>query len=168
MSDHVSPPESATMTSIAATVLVIAYRMRETVAVAIASALAQTVPCEIIVSDDCSGDGTLDAAQTAIVDYTGPHRINVRSTPRNLGLCGHLNDLAQIASADVLVFLAGDDVAYPQRVARLLDEMATHPDAMVVGSIVDDIDADGKLIASQVRGLPTGLDQRRFLRRGKL
>ena len=156
------------MTSIAATVLVIAYRMRETIAVAIASALAQTVACEIIVSDDCSDDGTLEAAQAAITDYTGPHRISVRSTPRNLGLCGHLNDLAQIASGDVLVFLAGDDVAYPQRVARLLDEMAAHPNAMVVGSPVDDIDADGKLIASQVRGLPTGLDQRWFLRRGKL
>jgi len=147
MSDHVLPSEPATMTSIAATVLVIAYRMRETIAVAIASALAQTVACEIIVSDDCSDDGTLEAAQAAIADYTGPHRI---------------------ASGDVLVFLAGDDVAYPQRVARLLDEMAAHPNAMVVGSPVDDIDADGKLIASQVRGLPTGLDQRWFLRRGKL
>lgn len=167
-SDPASPPESAKSAPITATVLVIAYRMRDTIAASIASAFAQTVPCEIIVSDDCSGDGTLEAAQAAIAGYVGPHRVSARSTPRNLGLCAHLNDLARIAQGEVLVFLAGDDLAYPQRVARLLEEMATHPDAMVVGSTVDDIDPDGKLIASRVRGLPTGLDQRWFLRCGKL
>ena len=160
--------EAAASPPIAATVLVIAYRMCDTIAASIGSALAQTVACEIIVSDDCSGDGTLEAARAAIETYAGPHRISVRSTARNLGLCAHLNELALIANGDVLVFLAGDDVAYPQRVARLLAEMAAHADAMVVGSTVDDIDADGKLLASEVRGLPAGLDQRWFLRRGKL
>jgi len=126
------------------------------------------VPCEIIVSDDCSGDGTLEAAQAAIAGYAGPHRVSARSTPRNLGLCAHLNDLARIASGDVVVFLAGDDLAYPQRVARLLAEMAAHPTAMVVGSSVDDIDPGDNVIARQVRGLPLALDQRWFLRRGKL
>ena len=154
--------------SIAATVLVIAYRMRDTIAEAIASALAQTVRCEIIVSDDCSGDDTLEAAQAAVTGYVGPHRLCVRSTARNLGLCGHLNELAGIARGDVLIFLAGDDVAYPQRVERLLAEMSTQPDAMVVGSAVDDIDVHGKTIAARMRGLPARLDQRWFLRRGKL
>lgn len=173
MSNRVIPPGSVTTASTvatapAATVLVIAYRMRETIAEAIASAFAQTIACEIIVSDDCSGDGTLEAAQAAIADYVGPHRISVRSTPRNLGLCGHLDELARIASGDVLVFIAGDDVAYPQRVARLLAEMAAHPDAMVVGSAVDDIDAGGKIIATRVRGQPLLLDQHWFLHRGKM
>jgi glycosyltransferase involved in cell wall biosynthesis len=152
----------------AATVLVIAYRMRDTIAEAIASALAQTVCCEIIVSDDCSGDGTLEAAQAAIAGYAGPHGVSVRSTGRNLGLCGHLNELAAIARGDVLVFLSGDDVAYPQRVERLQAAMAAQPDAMVVGSAVDDIDVHGTTIATCVRGLPAWLDQQWFLRRGKL
>ncbi|HEV2607392.1 MAG TPA: glycosyltransferase [Xanthomonadaceae bacterium] len=168
MSDRASPLESATTEPIAATVLVIAYRMRDTIAASIASAFAQTVACEIIVSDDSSGDGTLEAAQAAIAGYSGPHRVSARSTPRNLGLCAHLVELAHIASGDVVVFLAGDDLAYPQRVARLLAEMAAHPTAMVVGSSVDDIDAEDKVIARQVRGLPLLLDQRWFLRRGKL
>lgn len=144
------------------------YRMSNMIAEAIHSALAQTVACEIIVSDDCSGDGTLEAAHAAVAGYVGPHRISVRSTSRNLGLCGHLNELAGIARGDVLVFIAGDDVAYPQRVERLLAEMAANPGARVVGSAVDDIDADGKMIAPRVRGLPARLDQRWFLRRGKL
>jgi len=168
MSDRDSRSEPATTVPLTATILVIAYRMRDTIAASIASALAQTVPCEIIVSDDCSGDGTLEAARAAIAGYAGPHRVSARSTPRNLGLCAHLNDLARIASGDVLVFIAGDDVSYPPRVERLLAEMEMHPAAMVVGSSVDDIDPGDKVIARQVRGLPGLLDQRWFLRRGKL
>ena len=160
-----SAPSSPALT---ATLLVIAYRMATTITESIASAMAQTVPCEIIVSDDCSGDGTLEAAQAAIAGYVGPHRISVRSTERNLGLCAHLVDLARIASGDVLVFLAGDDVAYPQRVERLLAEMTAHPAAMVVGSTVNDIDVEGRLLASNVRGLPRIVDQRWFLHRGRL
>ena len=168
MSDRATPSGVATTEPLTVTVLVIAYRMRETIAASIASAFAQTVPCEIIVSDDCSGDGTLEAAQAAIAGYVGPHRVSVRSTESNRGLCAHLVELARIASGDVLVFLAGDDLAYPQRVARLLAEMTEHPNAMVVGSSVDDIDSKDQVIARQVRGLPLLLDQRWFLRRGKL
>ncbi|MBS0195008.1 MAG: glycosyltransferase [Proteobacteria bacterium] len=152
----------------AATVLVIAYRMRETIAEAIASAFAQTVPCEILVSDDSSGDGTFEAAQTAVAGYAGPHAVSVRSTPRNLGLCAHMVELATLARGDVLVCLAGDDFAYPRRVEKLLAAMTAHPQAMVIGSTVDDIDMQGKVLAQGVRGLPECTDQRWFLRRGKL
>lgn len=151
-----------------ATVLVIAYRMRASVAESIRSALAQTVPCEILISDDSSGDGTLEAAQAAIADYAGPHSVHVRSTPRNLGLCAHLTELAALASGDVLVCLSGDDSAYPQRVQRLLEAFAANPQAQIVGSLVDDIDADGHVLARGVRGVPERIDQRLLLRRGKL
>lgn len=150
------------------TVLVIAYRMPHTITEAIRSAFAQTVPCEIIVSDDCSGDDTLAAAQEAVRGYEGPHSVIVRSTPRNLGLCGHLNDLAPIASGEILMFLSGDDVAYPHRVETLLASFVAHQALQAVGSAVDDIDANGNVRATRVRGLPERLDQQWFLRRGKL
>lgn len=168
MSNPIIPFEPALPTPITATMLVIAYRMRNTVAASIASAFAQTVACEIIISDDCSGDGTFEAARAAAAGYVGAHRVSVRSTSRNLGLCAHLHDLAQIASGDVLVFVAGDDVAYPQRVSRLLAEMASHADTMLVGSAVDDIDADDHVIANNVRGQPRLLTQQWFLHRGKM
>lgn len=148
--------------------LVIAYRMQGTIAESLHSALMQTVPCEIIVSDDCSGDDTVAVARTIMQDYVGPHRVHVRSTPHNLGLCAHLSDLASIATGEVLVCLAGDDVAYPQRVERLLAAFATHPAAQLIGSSVDDIDGTGRRIASRVRGLPAFVDQRWFLRRGRM
>jgi glycosyltransferase involved in cell wall biosynthesis len=153
-----------------ATILVIAYDMQAMIGEAVRSALSQTVPCEILVSDDCSPDGgaTLAAAREALAGYAGSHRVTVRSTSRNLGLCAHLTELASIASGDVLVFLAGDDVAHPQRVERLLQTFAREPDAQIVGSLVDDIDATGQLIEANTRGTPYEIDQDWLLRRGKL
>ncbi|MGH8171624.1 MAG: glycosyltransferase family 2 protein [Rhodanobacteraceae bacterium] len=151
-----------------ATILVIAYRMQATIGAAVRSAMAQTHPCEIIVSDDSSDDDTFAAAVAAAAGYEGPHTIHVRRTAQNLGLCAHLNELAALAQGDVLVFLAGDDLAYPARVQTLLAAFRSEPHALVVGSAVDEIDLEGKLIRPRVRALPRNVDQRWFLRRGKM
>lgn len=150
------------------TVLVIAYRMAATIAESVRSALAQDIACEIIVSDDSSGDGSVEIAESILRDYRGPHRVSVRSTARNIGLCAHLNELAAAASGEILVFVSGDDIAYPQRARELAGAFAANAQAQLVGSAVDDIDADGKLIAANVRGLPFSVDQNWFLRRGRL
>jgi glycosyltransferase involved in cell wall biosynthesis len=158
--------ETAPLPSV--TILVIAYRMAKTIEATLRSVLAQTVPCDIIVSDDSSGDGTLEVAASVLRGYSGPHRVRVRSTVRNLGLCAHLNELAMQASGDILVFASADDVSYPNRVQRIAETFAANPDAQLVASAVDDIDADGTVIAPSVRALPERVDQRWFLRRGKL
>lgn len=151
-----------------ATLLVIAYRMRDTIAEAVRSALAQTCACEIIVSDDCSGDGTFEAARAALDASPQGDRVQLRSTARNLGLCAHLDELAALARGDILVCMSGDDVAYPDRAQRLVDAFTMHPDAQLVGSAVDDVDADGKLLAHAVRVVPETIDQRWLLQRGRL
>lgn len=151
-----------------ATILVIAYRNEGTIAEALRSALAQTEPCEIIVSDDCGGDRTLDVAREVVAGYEGPHRVTIRSTPRNLGLCRHLTELAHLATGDIVVCFAGDDASYPQRVENLVDRFVAYPDAQIVGSHVDDVDAAGALIEARTRGTPETVDQRWLLRRGKL
>ena len=151
-----------------ATFLVIAYRMRGTLPQAVAGALAQTVPSEIIVSDDHSGDGSLDAVRPMLQEYAGPHRIILRSTARNLGLCPHMEELAGMASASILFNSAGDDVSKPHRVADVLAEFAAHPEAWIVGSSVDDVDADGRLVKAATRGLPRRVDQDWLLAQGKM
>ncbi len=150
------------------TLLVIAYRMAATIDQAMRSAFAQTYPCEIIVSDDSSGDDTVAIARAIAEDYAGPHRVRVRSTARNLGLCAHLNELAAEASGDILVFLAGDDVAYPERVASLVAAFVANPAAQAVGSAVDEIDAEGHTIARGVRALPARVGQKWLLTCGKM
>jgi glycosyltransferase involved in cell wall biosynthesis len=150
------------------TMLVIAYRMAATIEAALRSVLAQTLPCDIIVSDDSSGDGSLDIAAHVLRNYDGPHRVRLRSTQRNVGLCAHLNELAAQAESHILIFASGDDVSYPQRAQRIAETFARNSGAQLIGSAVDDIDVKGNFIAKNVRGLPESVDQRWFLRRGKL
>ena len=151
-----------------ATFLVIASRLRDPVPAAVAGAIAQTVPCEIIVSDDSSGDDAFALVRPMLQGYAGPHRVTLRSTTRNLGLCPHMQELAQMASAPILFNSAGDDVSKPQRVADVLAEFAARPAAQIVGSSVDDVDADGQLIKPATRGLPRRVDQDWLLAQGKM
>ncbi len=151
-----------------ATFLIVAWRMRETLPAALAGALAQTVPCEIIVSDDASGDGGIAALAPLLAGYAGPHRVRLRQGERNLGLCAHLHELVAMASAPIVFNSAGDDVSKPQRVAAILAEFAAHPQAMIVGSSVDDVDAEGRLLQAATRGLPRRVDQDWLLAQGKL
>ncbi len=142
--------------------------MSETVLAAVEGALSQTIPCEIIVSDDASCAQTVPKVRAFLQGYEGPHRVIVRSTARNLGLCAHLNELAAMATAPVLFNSAGDDVSLPARVETLLHVFDTEADAQVVGSRVDEVDAQGRLLEANTRGLPATVDQDWLINRGKL
>lgn len=158
---------SATSPELSASIFVVAYRMEKTILETLEGALAQTVPCEIIVSDDASGDRGYEIAAARVAQYTGPHRVIVRRNESNQGLCEHLNTLAAMASGDVFVFMAGDDVSYPHRVRELLAALQAHPDACAVGSTVDEIDNEGRFLRRGVWGLESPMDQYRFLHCGK-
>ena len=73
---------------------------------AIRSALAQTVPCEVIYADDASLDDSLAIARS--------HGIVVLSSDRHLGVCTARN------RGDYFVFLDGDDRMPPDFIARHL------------------------------------------------
>src|SRR5690606_14526274 len=120
---------------------------------------AQTVPCEIIVSDDASGDRSVEIAREIAASYTGPHRLIVRGNEQNQGLCRHINTVAKIATGDILIFMAGDDVSYPERVAKLLAAFEAHPDAYAVGSAVDEIDESDRVLRPGMWYLESPMDQ---------
>ncbi|MCG5075696.1 glycosyltransferase [Paraburkholderia sp. RG36] len=102
--------------------LLIAYNQAGVVADAIAGALAQTYsPLEILISDDCSPDGTWGAIEAAVRDYRGPHRLVLNRNEQNAGISAHLSKLAAMSQGALLVVTAGDDVSAPERCARLVD-----------------------------------------------
>jgi hypothetical protein len=82
-------------------------------------------------------------------------------------LCQHLSTLAGLASGDVFVFMAGDDVSRPHRVGELLATLQNRRDVYAVGSKVDEIDSAGKVLRRGVWGLPSPMTQYQFLHCGK-
>lgn len=131
-------------TALSASILLLCYRDAPYIRAALESALAQTVPCEIIVSNDCSDDGTYELAQEMVANYRGPHRVSVRRNEHNLGVAAHVNATVPLTHGDIVVMMAGDDISYPHRVATILQAFRRRPHAMVLGSDFDGIDEDGR------------------------
>jgi glycosyltransferase involved in cell wall biosynthesis len=156
------------MGGLSVTVLLLCHRDARFIRDALASAFAQTVPCEIIVSNDCSGDGTFEIAREIVGQYRGPHRTTVRCNDRNVGVAAHVNATVPLASGEIIMMMAGDDIAYPHRVATTLDAFARNPQAMIVGSDFDCIDEEGRETPMPFRSRPRQFGLEEFVRAGRL
>lgn len=103
-------------------IVLIAYNQVEWIEDAVRAVLAQEcAPLEIILSDDCSTDGTFDAMTRLAETYEGPHDVLLNRNPENLGLIGHVNRTVELASGEVIISVAGDDICYPNRAARTIE-----------------------------------------------
>jgi glycosyltransferase involved in cell wall biosynthesis len=117
-----------------AAVVIPCFDMAEWIGPAVSSALAQTVPVEIVVRDDASRDNTVAAAAAAIEARFGNSlatRVSVVRGERNLGL-GLNFSLALRHTRSRWVFnFDADDVSSPERVATTLGAVASVPDAAI-------------------------------------
>lgn len=87
---------------------------------AVRSALAQRgCRLDILISDDASTDGTFDVIREAARDYSGPHRVRIRQSPRNLGI-DHFPKLLAMTGCDIAIHAHGDDIALPDRASSIL------------------------------------------------
>lgn len=92
------------------------YNQEEFVREAVNAALNQDYsPLEIIISDDCSSDGTFGVIEELTKSYNGPHQLIVRRNPVNLGFIAHVNAAVRISSGEWIVMAAGDDISYSFR-----------------------------------------------------
>lgn len=111
-------PETDTTESPPAVSIVIpAYNAERFIPATIRSALAQTVPAEIVVVDDGSTDST-----PQILDDFGD-AVRVVRQP-NAGLSAARNTGLAAASGEFLLFLDADDLLSPDTVASQLDALA--------------------------------------------
>lgn len=128
------------------TLLLITFNQQDLVHEAIRGALSQTwSPLQIIVSDDASRDATWERIQAAVRGYAGPHELVVRRNAVNQGISAHVSQVASLATGELLVLAAGDDVSVPHRCERLVAHWLTHGRPDVVASDVADMDAAGAL-----------------------
>ncbi|MEP6064287.1 MAG: glycosyltransferase [Paracoccaceae bacterium] len=125
-------------------ILLLAYNQESVVQEAIQSAFAQTADnLEIIISDDKSPDKTYEVMQEAVASYSGPHQVRCIQSAENMGLKAHLNHLVTIAASDRIMCIAGDDISFPHRAARLIQVFDTE-DPLLIHSDADPIDAAGQ------------------------
>lgn len=121
---------------------ILTYNHEAYIADAIQGALSQTYsPLEIIISDDCSTDGTWGIIHECIAGYQGPHTVVTRRNDKNLGISSHINALWKACRGDWIVASAGDDVSLPDRVARIMAYVAARPDIKLFQSWLFETDA---------------------------
>jgi len=112
------------------TFAIVAYNQELYIREAIEAAFAQTYePLQIILSDDCSPDRTFEIMQEMAAAYTGPHKLVLNRNESNLGVCGHVNRVCEMARGEWLVAAAGDDISLPERVEVLAECIRRHPAA---------------------------------------
>lgn len=110
---------------------------------AIESVLNQTYrDFELLALNDGSTDNSL-----AILNEFAARDKRVRVISReNKGLVETLNELVSKASGEYLARMDADDICLPERFAKQIAFMDTHPEHVVVGSWVETINAKGQQI----------------------
>ena len=129
------------------TLTLVAYNQEPFIREAVHSALSQDcgLPMEIILSDDHSSDQTFEIMRDLVAGYQGPHQIRLNRNDANLGLVGNLNRVFDLASGDIIIYAAGDDISMPNRCKKLID-LFESTDALLAHSAVQAIDTEGNSI----------------------
>ena len=126
------------------TIITLAYNHNRYIREALSSAIAQTRPAdEIIVIDDASLDGTAEAIGEFVNEHPRSKIIFIRNE-RNLGVTASFAKALEVASGDIIIGMAGDDVSSPSRVARCVAYFSEHPGAMALVANADIIDAESR------------------------
>jgi len=111
------------------------------VAKAIRSVLLQTAPIfEIIVSNDCSTDGTrrvLDSLTNEIPILKCIHQ------NQNLGISKNVKSCMEMAKGDYIIRLDSDDILRPEFAEKLSAQLLLFPSAGYAHAAVQQIDQDG-------------------------
>lgn len=112
---------------------------------AVASIVAQTVTdWEFVIVED---PGPRSAAEI-VAEFADP-RIRLIRNDTKTGFAAQLNRGLAEARADLIARMDADDVSHPDRLTAQLGYLTDHPDVDVVGSRIEIIDPDDKLIGAR-------------------
>ena len=138
----VSNEQAVVMENPLVSVCVGAYNRKDTIRECVDSALAQTwANKEIVVVDDASTDGTREILQ----EYGDRIRLFCRET--NSGICPVTrNQAAEAAKGEYVAFLDSDDVWHPDKLAKQVEFMESHPDIPLCHTLCNVIDKDSRVI----------------------
>lgn len=118
------------------------YNGEKYIEVAVRSLLAQTVPCEIIISDDCSTDRTRE-----IIHAIGSPRLILLENKQRGGQFANFNRALRVATGRLVQMFSHDDIAHPGFLASQIASIEQDPSIGLVYASCNVIDP---------LGLPTG------------
>ncbi|AXI40690.1 glycosyltransferase [Sulfitobacter sp. SK011] len=139
---------------------VMAYNQVNFIAATVRSAFAQTYDnLEIILSDDCSSDGTYEIMERLAAEYQGPHQVRLNRNHENLGFVGHLNSIFDLCEGVLIVYAPGDDISHAERAAELYQAFREDR-PLLVHSDVNNMDEKGNLtgVATSRQSVLAGMD----------
>ena len=116
----------------------------------ISRALAATVPVDLILSDNASVDGSVDAIERR---WNRDSRIRILRNSENLGFGAACNRAAMIARGDSILFLNPDCLIEPDTIARLRESLFGWRLVGLVGA--DIVDQHGRRESAARRRDPT-------------
>lgn len=130
--------------------VVTAYNIEQFIKEAIECAFAQTYsPLEIVLSDDCSTDGTFEIMKEMAANYHGPHKIKLNRNEQNLGITRHMNKAyLELATGEIIIAAHGDDISLPERTELSYEFLHNHPDVTAVSLSLKSINSDGLKIGT--------------------
>lgn len=130
---------------------IVTYNQEKYIREAIEGALSQTYsPMEIIISDDCSTDGTYEEILKTVEGYTGPHKIVVNKNEPNLGIREHFNKLLySVCKGEYILLAGGDDVSAPQRAETYVEYFEKFPQVMSISCLSEEVDENLKPISTE-------------------
>ena len=129
-------------------VLIPTYRYAGYLREALDSVLAQDfTDFEVIVSDDCSGDGTAEILR----EYAARDpRIRAHVQPANLGMVRNWNWCLSRARGELVQFVFGDDMlARPDALGNMVALLDTHPGAALAASARNLMDEKSRSVGTQ-------------------
>jgi len=137
------------------TVLLSVYNGERFLRESVESILGQTfTDFEFLIVDDASTDSTA----LILTEYAGREsRIRLVHNPGNLGLTRSLNRGLALAAGKYVARQDADDVSLPERLQRQVEFLEEHEDIAVLGTCLEIIDEEGKLLAT--RRLATESDE---------
>ncbi len=123
-------------------VLVPAYNHEKYVGAAIESVLAQTYEnIELLISDDCSTDGTRD-----VISGYSDERVKPFFLEKNGGTVNALNTLLRAAEGEYIAVLGSDDIWLPDKLEKQLAVMEEKPEIAACFTACEIIDENSETV----------------------
>ncbi|MFB2881150.1 glycosyltransferase family 2 protein [Floridanema aerugineum] len=126
------------------TIVITTYNRLSLLRRSIASALAQSVPCEVVVADDCSSDGT-EAYLCNLREELrakGDDRLVYHRNSHNMGHAATINAGVQAATGDWIKPVDDDDYLADNCIEEIIKAIALRPQAVICSCQAAQVDVN--------------------------